>query len=91
MLLQGVPAKRYDIRRPIISNERSKQTPVRGLAPTHPTDLGIIRVPYPNYGLSGSTQSKFVEFIPPDFQRSDTLCMFRLCFWNILTCLNYVP
>jgi len=63
MLLQGVPARRYDIKRPIISNEGPKQTPVRGHAPTHPTALGVIRVPYPNYGPSGSTQSKFMEFI----------------------------
>jgi len=62
--LQGVPARKYDIRRPIISNERPKQTPVRGPAPTDPTAPSVTRVPYPNYGPSGSTQSKFMEFIP---------------------------
>jgi len=64
MLLQGVPARRYNIRRPIILNERLKQTSVRGPAPTHLTTPDVIRVPYPNYGPSGSTQSKFMEFIP---------------------------
>jgi len=63
-LLQGVPARRYDIRQPIILNERPKQTSVRGPAPTHPTALGVIRVSYPNYSPSSSTQSKFMEFIP---------------------------
>lgn len=52
MLLQGVPARRRDIKRPVISNERPKQIPVRGPEPTHPTALGIIRVPCPNYGPS---------------------------------------
>jgi len=67
--LQGVTTRRYDIRGPIISNERPKQTPVRGPVPAHPTTHGIIRVPYPSYGLSGSTQPKFMEFIPiPNFQ-----------------------
>jgi len=70
MLLQGVPARRYGIRRPIISNERPKKTLVRGPAPTHPTAPGVIRVLYPNYGPSGSTQSKFMEFIPtPGFPK----------------------
>ena len=64
MLLQGVPARRYGIRGPIISNERPKKTPVRDPAPTHPTAPAVVRVPYPNYGLSGSTQPKFMEFIP---------------------------
>jgi len=69
-LLQGVPARRYIIRGPIISNERPKQTPVRGPAPSDPTALGVIRVPYLNYGPSGSSQSKFMEFIPiPDFPK----------------------
>jgi len=31
MLLQGVHARRYVIRRPSISNERPKQTPMRVL------------------------------------------------------------
>jgi len=63
MLLQGVTTRRYDIRGSIIPNERSKQTPVRGPAPTHPTAHGLIRVPYPSYGPSCSTQPKFMEFI----------------------------
>jgi len=69
-LLQGVPARRYGIRGPVISNERPKQTPVRGPAPSHPTAPGVIRVPYPNYGPSGSSQPKFMEFIPtPGFPK----------------------
>jgi len=52
--LQGVPARRYSIRGSVISNERPKQTPVRGPAPSHPTASDVIRVPYPNYGPSGS-------------------------------------
>lgn len=63
MLLQGVPARRYGIREPIISNERPKQTSMRDPAPAHPTAPDVIRVPYPNYGPSGSTQPKFMEFI----------------------------
>jgi len=49
---------------PIISNERLKKTPVRGPAPTHPTAPAVVRVSYANYGSSGSTQPKFMEFIP---------------------------
>nr|ABD28298.1 hypothetical protein MtrDRAFT_AC147774g9v1 [Medicago truncatula] len=60
---EGVPARRYGIRGPIISNERPKQTPMRVLH-QHPTAPGVIRVPYPNYGPSSSTQPKFMEFIP---------------------------
>jgi len=68
--LQGVPTRRYDIREPVISNERPKQTPVRGPAPSHPTAPGVIRVPYPNYGPSGSSQPNFMEFIPtPGFPK----------------------
>jgi hypothetical protein len=61
--LQGVATRRYDIRGPIISNERPKQTPMRSPASTHPTAPSVIRVPYPSYGPSGSTQPKFMEFI----------------------------
>jgi len=65
MLLQGVPARRYDIRGPIISNERPKQTPVRG--------LGVIRVPYSNYGSSVQLNlSSWSLSQPSDFQRSNT-------------------
>jgi len=43
---------------------------VRGSAPAHPTVPDVIRVPYPSYGPSGSTQSKFMEFIPtPRFSK----------------------
>jgi len=52
------------MRWPIFSTETSKQTPVRGPAPPHPTALGVIRAPYPSYGPSGSTQPQFMEFIP---------------------------
>jgi len=45
---------------------------VRGPAPAHPTSLSIIKAPYSSYGPPGSTQPKFVEFIPTqDFQRID--------------------
>jgi len=37
---------------------------VRGPTPAHPTAHGVVRVPYLNYGPSGSTQPKFMEFIP---------------------------
>ena len=70
LLLQGVPAIRYGIRGPGISNERAKQTLVRGPAPSHPTATGVVLVPYPNYGPSGSSQPKFMEFIPtPGFPK----------------------
>jgi len=32
----------------VISNNRHKQTPMRGPAPQNPTALGVIRVSYPN-------------------------------------------
>jgi len=48
--------RRYDKRGPVISNDRHKQTPMRGRAPQNPTAFGVIRVPYPNYGSSASTQ-----------------------------------
>ena len=52
---QSVAPRRYGL----------KNTPMRGPAPAHPTPAGIIRVPYPTYGPSGSTQpTKFMEFIP---------------------------
>jgi len=45
---------------------------VRGHTPTHPTTPGVIRVPYPGYGSSGSTPPQFMEFISTlGFQRSD--------------------
>jgi len=62
--LQGVTTRRYDIRGPIILNERPKQTPMRGTAPAHPTAPDIIRVPYPSYGPSCLTQPKVMKFIP---------------------------
>jgi hypothetical protein len=52
------------MRGPIILTERSKQTQVRGPALTHTTTRGLIRVPYPGYEPSGSTQPQFMEFIP---------------------------
>jgi len=61
--LQGVTIRRYGISGPIISNERSKQTPIRGPASAHLTALGVIRAPYSSYGPSCSTQPKFMEFI----------------------------
>ncbi|AES61188.2 hypothetical protein MTR_1g079860 [Medicago truncatula] len=72
VVYQGVAPRRYDLRRPIFSDDRPKQTPMRGPAPGHPTPPGIIRVPYPTYGPPGSNQPQFMEFIqPPDFQRSE--------------------
>jgi len=38
------------MRGPIISTERSKQTPVRSPTPPHSTAPEIIRVLYPSYG-----------------------------------------
>jgi len=52
------------MRGPIISTERSKQTQVKGHAPTQTTTRGLMRVPYPGYKPSGSTQPQFMEFIP---------------------------
>jgi len=68
---QGVAQRRYGLRGPVLSADRPKQTPMRGPAPAHPTPAGIIRVPYPTYGPSGSTQpTKFMEFIPtPGFPK----------------------
>jgi len=66
---QGVATRRYGLRGPVLLADRPKQTPMRGPAPAHPTPAGIIRVSYPTYGPSGSTQpTKFMEFIPtPEF------------------------
>jgi hypothetical protein len=44
------------MRGPIISTKKSTQTPVRGSAPPHPAAPGVIRMTYPSYGSSGSTQ-----------------------------------
>ena len=44
------------MRRPVISNDRYKQTPLRDPAPQNPTAPGVIRVPNPNYEPSASTQ-----------------------------------
>jgi len=44
------------MREPVISTEKSTQTPVRGPAPPHPTTPGVIRMPYPSYGPPGATQ-----------------------------------
>jgi len=43
---------RYGMRRPVISNDMHKQTPLRGPAPQNPTAPGVIRVANPNYGPS---------------------------------------
>ena len=40
----------------VISTKKSTQTPVRGLAPPHRTAPRVIRMSYPSYGPSGSTQ-----------------------------------
>jgi len=68
---QGVAPWRYGLRGPVLSTDRPKRTPMRGPAPAHPTPAGIIRVQYPTYGPSGSTQpTKFMEFIPtPGFSK----------------------
>jgi len=52
------------MREPVFSNDRHKQTPVRGPAPQNPTAPGVIRVSYPSYGSSASTQPQYMEFIP---------------------------
>jgi len=71
------------MRGPVISNDRNKQTPMRDRAPQNPAALGVIRVLYPNYRSSSSTQPQYMEFIPtPRF--SNQWCMFKLCFWTIL-------
>jgi len=43
------------MRGPVISNDRHKQTPLRGPASQNSTALEVIRVPNPNYGSSAST------------------------------------
>jgi hypothetical protein len=68
ILLQGVSIRRYGTRGSIILIERSKQTPVRGLAPAHPTTPGLIRVSYPGYGLNPNSWSLSQH---QNFQRSD--------------------
>jgi len=68
---------------PVISNDRHKQTPMRGPAPQNPTALEVIRVSYPNYGSSASSQPQYMEFIPtPRFPKQ--WWMFKLCFWTSL-------
>jgi len=44
------------MRGPVISTEKSTQTPLRGPAPPHTTAPEVIRMTYPSYGSSGSTQ-----------------------------------
>jgi hypothetical protein len=55
ILFQGMSTRKYGMRGPVISNDRHKQTPLRGPAPQNPTAPGVIRVPNPNYGSSAST------------------------------------
>ena len=64
ILLQGVSTRRYGLRGLVISTKRSRQTPVWGPAPPHPTAPGVIRVPYPSYGPSDYAQPQFMEFVP---------------------------
>jgi len=40
----------------VISTEKSTQTLVRGLALSHPTVPGVIRMSYPSYGTSDYTK-----------------------------------
>jgi len=51
-----VGTRRYGIRGPIISTEKSMQILVKGTVPPHPTAPEVIRMSYPSYGSSGSTQ-----------------------------------
>jgi len=44
------------MRGPVILTKKSTQTPMRGPAPPHPIAPGVIRMSYPTYGSSGSTQ-----------------------------------
>jgi len=61
---------KYDMREPVISNDRHKQTPLRGPAPQNPTATGVIRVSNPYYGSSTSTKPQYMEFIPtPEFPK----------------------
>jgi len=62
--------RRYGLTRLVISNDRHKQTPVRGPAIQNLTAPGVIRISYPSYGPSASTQPQYMEFIPtPGFQK----------------------
>ena len=40
------------MRGPVISNDKHKQTPLRGPAPQNSTAPGVIRVPNPYYGYT---------------------------------------
>jgi len=51
-----VGTRRYGIRGPVISTEKSTQTPVKGTTPPHPTAPEVIRMSYPSYGPSDSTK-----------------------------------
>ena len=64
ILFQGMSTRRYGLTGPLISNYMHKQTQVRGSALQNPTAPKVIRVPYPSYGPSASTQSQYMEFIP---------------------------
>jgi len=64
ILFQGMSTRKYGMRGPVISNDRHKQTPLRGPAPQNPTAPRVIRVSNPNYGPSTSTQLQYMEFIP---------------------------
>jgi len=93
ILFQGMSTMKYDMREPVISNDRHKQTPLRGPAPQNPTATGVIRVSNPYYGSSTSTKPQYMEFIPtPEFPKQ--WCLFKLCFWTSFinafwTCLIY--
>jgi len=56
--------RKYGMKEPVVSNDRHKQTQLRGPAPQNPTAPGVIRVPNPYYGPSTSTQLQYMEFIP---------------------------
>ena len=70
ILFQVMGTRRYDMRRPVISNGMHSQTSLSGPAPQNPTAHGVIRIPNPNYVSFASTQPQYMEFIPtPGFPK----------------------
>jgi len=50
-------------------------------APQNPTAPGVIRVSYPSYEPSASTQPQYMDLSKPQYFQSQ--CLFKLCFLDL--------
>ena len=69
ILFQVMGTRRYNIRGAVFSNDRHKQTPLRGPAPQNPTAPGVIRVPNPEVNLVDNEGGNII----PETQPEETL------------------